>query len=76
VTKANGQTQHLGPNTTPLSNYAKSAANQTTLTSALVVDKKGKETLTVFASGQITQTFGDISATLSLSGQIVAHAQK
>jgi hypothetical protein len=75
-TKVNGQTGTLGPTTTPLTNYATSAANLTTLTSTLVVDKKGKETLTIFASGKITESFGDISATLSLSGEIVATAQK
>ena len=45
-------------------------------TSTLEVDKKGKETLTIFASGQITESFDGISATLDLSGQIVAYAQK
>jgi hypothetical protein len=57
----------------PLSQFASSVANQSLVKGSLVVDKKGNETLTVYASGTVTEALGPVKATLSLSGQIVAH---
>ncbi len=63
-----------GPGYTALSSFAKSVANQSTALGSLTIDKSGNETLTIVASGSVTETLGDLKARLSLSGQIVAHA--
>lgn len=64
------QTPEIG--FTPLTNYATSVANQTSLPSTLTINGDGTETLTINATGSFTETFGPFTATLNLTGQIVA----
>jgi hypothetical protein len=72
VGTADGQPASLGPTYAELSGFATGYANTSTQTSTLVVNGNGDETLTIYATGSISDTIGDLTATLHLSDQIVA----